>query len=271
MMMNLNKVIYDIKYMLQFWHIGLKETFIDRGMLVVDCLIGTTLPILVQLCFWNYAFSNNNEKFIQNYTFDKIALYVTVSVIIARLNNPWKMIEKFSDQIKSGEFDSYLIKPESHFNYFKNLFYGENIVYLVLLLIFLIPSFYIYSKFIFLIPLLLFLYFSQYICFQMGYIFGLCSFWLINSNFLGFMFYVLTFSLGGVLLPIEFWPEVLQPLLMYNPFRLIVSGVVDVAINPNMNKVITLSLMYIFYYYLFKILIIKLLALSKNVYNSGGG
>ncbi|APJ02619.1 hypothetical protein [Silvanigrella aquatica] len=260
-----------IKNIYQFMNVSMKSTYIDSGMFLTDIIIGISVPVLIQICFWSHAFNSNVNQIFYNFTFDKIIFYVIITVILGRMNNPWHIIDIISGQIKSGEFDSYLVKPMTHFSYYKNFFYGQNIIYLIILCIFLIPAFFIYSHIIYFFPLVLFLYFSQYICFQMGYIFGILAFWVINSNFLAFSFFVLTFCLGGIILPLEFWPNILQPLLEYNPFRLVISGVADMAINPSFHKVIKLSIMYIFYYFLFKIIINKLLSLSKNVYNSSGG
>jgi ABC-2 type transport system permease protein len=68
----------------------------------------------------------------------------------------------------------------------------------------------------------------------LGYfIVGLCAFWLESTIGLGLLYSRLTMLLGGVLMPLEVFPERVQPVLRLLPFATIVYGPSRMFVAPD--------------------------------------
>jgi ABC-2 type transport system permease protein len=62
---------------------------------------------------------------------------------------------------------------------------------------------------------------------------GLCAFWLESTQGIALVYARLMMVLGGLLLPIEVYPDSLQPFLRLLPFAAILSGPGRVFVDPN--------------------------------------
>jgi ABC-type uncharacterized transport system permease subunit len=85
------------------------------------------------------------------------------------------------------------------------------------------------------------------------------------------MYFLLAQILGGILLPIEFWPETFQILLKYNPFRVTISGIPDLILNPSNLSLLKYTCLLIFYGILFQLIILFLTKKSTKINPSYGG
>ncbi|WP_233231307.1 ABC-2 family transporter protein [Silvanigrella aquatica] len=257
------------KKLFKFIKIYSYEVLSNKGSIFSELIASLFFPILIQLLTWTYIYSKNDDILL--YSREKMILYIIITVFLVNLNNGHDIIYETSNRIKSGLIDTYSIKPIDYNNFQFFSFIGKNFIVIVISLIIISSINIIFGNLLFLFPVIIFVLVSQYICFQLSYIFGLSSFWFVNYGFLTFLYYSLTNIFGGVLLPIEFWPEPFQTILRYNPFRLTVSGIPDLILNPNIYSFLQLSALFLFYGILFNLIIKYLKNKAINKYISYGG
>ena len=62
---------------------------------------------------------------------------------------------------------------------------------------------------------------------------GLCAFWLEDTSGLTLIYSRMTMILGGMLIPLELFPEAVQPILSWLPFSSIVYAPARLFVNPS--------------------------------------
>ena len=62
---------------------------------------------------------------------------------------------------------------------------------------------------------------------------GLCAFWLEDTSGLTLIYSRMTMILGGMLIPLELFPEAAQPILSWLPFSSIVYAPARLFVNPS--------------------------------------
>lgn len=62
---------------------------------------------------------------------------------------------------------------------------------------------------------------------------GLCAFWLEDTTGLWLIYSRLTMVLGGMLIPIELFPDALQPLIKALPFSSVIGGPARLFVDPD--------------------------------------
>lgn len=71
---------------------------------------------------------------------------------------------------------------------------------------------------------------------------GLCAFWLEDTSGLVLIVSRITMILGGMLIPLELFPDAFQPVLRVLPFSSIVYGPARMFVNPNLEFLLNLLL-----------------------------
>jgi ABC-2 type transport system permease protein len=264
-----HNIFSNLKKLRKFIYIYSYEILSNKGTIFSELIIAISLPVIIQIITWNYIYSKN--EIIHDYSYLKMTIYVITTVILFNLNNPYDVISDISNKIKSGAIDTFHIKPIPYINFQFFAYLGRNVFMIIFAFLVIVSSNFISGNISYLLPIIFFLFLSQYICFQMAYIFGLLNYWFINDNLLIFLIYTSSQILGGILIPIEFWPEPFQTILGYNPFRLTVSGIPDLILNPNIYSLLKITILFIIYGFLLNKLIQFLTKLSIKKYNSYGG
>ncbi len=244
------------------------EFLANKSVVLSTTIGGLVLPITIQTLTWNYIFSNNTE--IKYYTFSQIFIYICITVLLMVTDDSEDIISNMSERIKDGSIDTYKVKPISNFNLILLSSIGRN--YIIMLSTFLILAIFtlIYNYSV-TVPVLILYLFSQFLVIQMAYVFSLFCYWFINNSFINYLFYLVTQIFGGFLIPIDLWPEPFQSILRYNPFRIIISAIPDIILNPSTKNITTIFFLAIFYN-IFFIFIIKFLEeITIKNYNSQGG
>jgi ABC-2 type transport system permease protein len=267
--MKTNKIKNKINTIKAFLKTYTYESVSDFCLIFSDIIIGISIPVFIQIILWNYVYSETTE--INGYSNTKVILYAIITIIFSRFNNGHNIIVDTSEYIKNGIIDLYNIKPVSYKTFQLLKFCGQNTIYFPLITIFTTVSLFLFGDLNFIIAIIIFIIWSQYISFQLSYILGMFSYWLINDKFLSFLYFVSLSIFGGMLIPIEFWPENIQIFLKYNPFRLLVSGIPDFILNPKLSIFINLLCLFIFYTFILNY-IIKIISKHTIKYcESNGG
>ncbi|MNF94534.1 hypothetical protein D3C84_772460 [compost metagenome] len=82
---------------------------------------------------------------------------------------------------------------------------------------------------------------------------------------------VLASVIGGTLLPIAYWPDYLEPLMRYNPFRLIISGPAEYLLRPSSELLIELSCLYVVWFFIMLIACKVIFKFASSRYSGAGG
>jgi ABC-2 type transport system permease protein len=72
------------------------------------------------------------------------------------------------------------------------------------------------------------------------FLIGLCAFWLEDTSGLVLIYSRITMILGGMLIPLELFPDALQPVLRVLPFSSAVYGPARMFVNPDANFLLEL-------------------------------
>ncbi len=212
---------------------GLKSMLADRAMVMTDFVLGTTTPFLVQFFIWSYIYTTGPDEIV-SMTQQQTVFYYAFALVMGRLNNSYDVISRISENIREGTLEVYLVKPVGFMHQRLAIFLGESVLYMVPLAIVWIlvkgqPS---HWSLIEIASTVILVLVSQVLCFLIGFCVGLFCFWLVESTVLLTAVLVLSTVLGGFLLPPQFWPELVQPLMLYNPFRYLVAGPAQYMVSP---------------------------------------
>ena len=184
--------------------------------------LGIILFVLINL--WITAFTFSNTSNIAGYTLSGILLYlvVTESIIIASPD----IIRDTKKDIQTGVIANTLNKPINFlvFAYSKFMatitikFTGGLILALILLQFYVtIPTITPFA----IIALLITLLFAFSLDFLFKIIIGMSGFWLEETNAIAWVYSKIIFIIGGAIIPIEFFPNWIQPTIKILPFNLL--------------------------------------------------
>jgi ABC-2 type transport system permease protein len=134
-----------------------------------------------------------------------------------------RIVEEIGDDVISGEIANYLNKPYNYilYKYFASIgkatfkFFLTFIVGAIVVIIFLGGiKIEIYS-----IPfILLIVFLAITLHFTMMALLGLFAFWIEDPRSLTFVYSKIVFTIGGMLIPLEFFPDWLSKISQYLPF-----------------------------------------------------
>ena len=198
-----------------------KEWAAYRSHSLVSLFVGPAF-FLVQYFIWSAVFTN--EQTVNGFTFTQIITYYGIVTLINYC------IMDFADWnlqmlIQTGRFITFMLRPLSHRYFALSQKVGHRIlgftiefipVYLIFYFLFDIP----------LIPANIFwalvsLTLGFLMMFLIDYCVGMTGFWLVKTGGIRSMFLLGRDVFTGVLIPLTFFPDVIQKILLYLPFQYI--------------------------------------------------
>ena len=219
-----------------------KEWAAYRSHAMVSLFVGPVY-FLVQVFIWKAVYSMKES--INGLTLEQMITYFGIAALINYL------IMDFADWnlqmlIHTGRFLTYMLRPMSHVYFAFSQKIGHRIlgltvefipVYLIFTLVFgitLIPARFGYA----LISILL----GFLMMFFIDYCVGITAFWLTRTQGIRRMFLLLRDVCSGVLLPLIFFPDILQKILFILPFQYIAYVPIRVCIGSYQLGGITLTI-----------------------------
>lgn len=173
---------------------------------------------------WTTIFTINGETIISGFTLPMMVWYLvlTESIVTAQGH----LIEKIGDEVKTGEIANYLNKPYNYlfYKYFSIL--GETVTsFFLIFIVGGIVALIIVGPInitIELIPIIaITTLFGLTLNFLFAFNLGILSFWLEESKALHFLYQKMVFVLGGMLVPLEIFPELIKEISLVLPFSYI--------------------------------------------------
>lgn len=260
-----------------YGHAALSTMVCDRGMLIVDFFLATSLPYLIQMLIWRYVSQNHSSTEIAGFGYSQLIFYYAYALAAARLNNGYDIIYQLGTDVHEGKLEVQLTKP---FPYPLQKFFGflgESSLYFIPLALILFiqmiyfdaPSTAYHGKYLCGMAMLILL--SQTLCFSFSFCVGLVSFWVVRSGILLTLLTTLSALLSGVLLPLDLWPPFLRPVMTWNPLRFMVAAPAELMVKPD-HTLLTLSLLASLAYCVLFIFLARLLwHKGLHNYHSVGG
>lgn len=188
--------------------------------------IGVFIRVAVLYYLWDSLYKNSPDAVINGFTFENMIVYVVMMQVITMVLFVFPDLE-MSREIREGSITQYLIKPIKY-KYTKiAIVIGENIGFFTILFIpiliiicaiqinlgiNLMPT--AFNLIFFLVSLIL----AFIVDFHYAYIFGLLSFYTLNSWGLFTLRRAITMLLSGAIIPLAFFPNQIQKVIEYLPF-----------------------------------------------------
>nr|WP_306109990.1 ABC-2 family transporter protein [Pseudomonas sp. PB120] len=229
-------------------HTGLLSVYRDRSMLITDLVIATGVPFFIQFAIWRFVYDGASTDRLPQYSLEETYLYYVAVLALNRLNNSYDLIVRVSTHIHEGRLEGVLVKPVSYFTYNLFIFLGESILYYIPVL--LIAAFVIITggDWVGVTGFIMLSLVNIIFCFVLGFLFSLSTFWLTRPDMTLSFQMIMASVIGGTLLPIAYWPDYLQPLMRYNPFRLIISGPAEFLLRPSAGLLVELGCLYLVWF-----------------------
>ncbi len=203
--------------------------------------LGIILFIFLRL--WQVTYSQTNATILGGFTIAQMLWYLVVTESIM-LSTP--RVSYYVDQaVRTGAIAVYLLRPMSYPMHELFACLGERFIrfglnlavgsVIALICIWPIPlSAQGLLLFLLAIPFAFVLDFIGY------FLVGLCAFWMEDTTGLVFLYSRITMVLGGMLIPIELFPESWQSVLRVLPFSSIVYGPARMFVRPDFAEFVQL-------------------------------
>ena len=250
---------------------GLLSVYRDRSMLITDLVIATGVPFFIQFAIWRFVYDEAATSTLPQYSLQETYLYYVAVLALNRLNNAYDLILRVSTHVHEGQLEGIFIKPISYFKYNLFIFVGASILYYIPVLI--IAAFAIIwrGEWAGVVGFITLSVINLFFCFLLGFLMSLSTFWLTRPDMTLSFQVVLASVIGGTLLPIAYWPTYLEPLMRYNPFRLIISGPAEFLLRPTSDLLIELLCLYIVWFLILLAACKITFKFASNRYSGAGG
>jgi ABC-2 type transport system permease protein len=240
-------------------------------MLITDLVIATGVPFFIQFAIWNFVYAEGSTDALPEYTLEETYLYYVAVLALNRLNNAYDLIVRVSTHVHEGQLEGVFIKPISYFTFNLFVFLGESILYYIpvaIIAVFVMVSGGPWAGALGFIVLSLA---NLLFCFMLGFLMSLSTFWLTRPDMTLSFQVVMASVMGGTLLPIAYWPEYLQPVMRYNPFRLIISGPAEFLLRPSSELLMELLCLYVVWFVMVGAACKVIFACATQRYSGAGG
>jgi ABC-2 type transport system permease protein len=212
-------------------------------VLASTIFLGVIMFIFLNL--WRVTFSSANAKTLGGLSLPQMLWYLAMTEAI--LTSRQRMAAAVDHDVRTGAVAVHLLRPLSYPLYRLWTDIGERGVSFAMRLVVVSSiAFGFVGPIPFSLPgLALFALsvpFAFLLDFQIFFLIGLCAFWLEDTSGLVLIFSRITMILGGMLIPLELFPDAFQPVLRVLPFSSIVYGPARMFVNPDLDFLVKLIL-----------------------------
>jgi ABC-2 type transport system permease protein len=212
-------------------------------VLASTIFLGVIMFIFLNL--WRVTFSSANATTLGGLSLPQMLWYLAMTEAI--LTSRQRMTAAVDHDVRTGAVAVHLLRPLSYPLYRLWTDIGERGVSFALRLVIVSSIALIFVGPIpFSLPgialFALSVPFAFLLDFLMFFLIGLCAFWLEDTSGLVLIVSRLTMILGGMLIPLELFPDAFQPVLRVLPFSSIVYGPARMFVNPDLEFLLNLIL-----------------------------
>jgi ABC-2 type transport system permease protein len=212
---------------------------------IVDFLVRSIFLLIILYIFmqlWQVTFHGEGSSLIAGYSFKQMIWYLifTESMTLACPS----VCTKVEEEVKSGDVAYRLTRPVSYIGFHYMGYMSEVAVrFLINLTIGTIlgvvvlgfPNFGYGWLVFFLVAT-----FGFTINFLMNMMLALCAFWVEETRGLEFVYNKLLFTIGGMLMPLEIFPETMQHICRWLPFQTVLYFSAKTAVHYDSSKLLAM-------------------------------
>ncbi len=254
-----------------------KVSFKDSTVYIFDLLLSNLfllLIVFIMMNIWITIFSSNGDKIIEGFTISQMIWYVFITELI--ITSVPSIIRDIGGLVQRGDLVNFINKPYSFIYYSLFDYYGKifPVVFTKMIVagtVVYLWTWYMPISFITLMPFFLGLFLAITLMFFISLFLGLLGFYFEDVSSLHFITYKLLFVFGGILFPLEIYPDSWQWIFFYLPFDEILYLFAKSFVIFDPNLIYDLFLAQIVWVIIFMILS-KILYhfISKNISLNGG-
>ena len=209
-----------LKSFIFYTSIELRKILTYRWEFWFNFLGRTSLVILISYYLWSHIFATQNTDQMQGYTLPQLLIYYIIANLISK-GLIGSNIGFIASEIYQGQLNRYLLYPTSYFFLKMAEYFSHSLFYFIQLLIFLclfaLFGYWTFSPLSLLQITILFLI-ATFCYFQISTCVELLAFWVDNTWSLMILVRFLFTFLGGLMVPLPFFPQWAQNLIEYLPF-----------------------------------------------------
>lgn len=234
--------------------------------------LGIILYILLQL--WKLTFRETGAAQLGGLTLTQMMWYLAVTEALTISRS--RVTDEIDADVRTGALAVQLIRPMSYplYRLWTNL--GERTVKFVFNLL---VGAVVITLFVGPLPLTLEGFFLFLLTLPMAFVvdflglflIGLGAFWLEDTSGLWLIYTRITMILGGMLIPLELFPDWLQPIVRALPFSSVVYGPARLFVHPDLAFLLDLLVRQGIALVVFAVLIMLLYRIAIKRINANGG
>lgn len=205
-------------------------------------LVFLAIILYVFMCVWRATFANNPSDAFAGFSLNEIVWYLAFAESII-MSSP-RVTPLVDEDVRTGAIAVQLVRPLSYPLYRLASNFGEQVVRfattffaaaVIALLLGGVPTNFATGLFfaMLVLPFAFVLDFFGYL------LVGLCAFWFEDTTGLALIYSRLTMIAGGMLLPLQLFPENLRVILKGLPFAYIVNGPSSLFVHPDITVLVT--------------------------------
>lgn len=214
-----------------------KVSVMDRLAYPLELLYANIFILLITFVMsqiWVVVFANNPDKLIAGFSLGAMVWYVFMTELI--LTSQPQIILTIGEEIKSGNVAYILTKPYSFMAYYFYFSFGRTIVTMLIKILFgiLVLSWFVpllNISFLSILATAVAVILALVLNFMIAGCISLFAFWLEDVRSMRFIYQKIVFIFGGLLFPIDVYPQFLQNIIHYLPFEGILYGPARTLVN----------------------------------------
>ncbi len=212
-------------------YLAILQVSIASNLAYINEVVFRALTLLVIVFvlsqLWHTTLAQHGAKILNGFSINDMLWYLVAAEVIA-MSNPL-LTQRIDEEVRSGQIAYQLIRPNSYILYHFARYLGERLVRIgmnsivgaALALVVVGPPHFTWMG-VLAWPLLALL--AVCIDFIAYFCIGLCAFWTEETRPIALIYNRLTLVLGGVLAPIEIFPQPLRSIAQALPFSAILYG-----------------------------------------------
>ncbi len=226
-------MLKTLRLVAAFFQVEAKNTFVYRGMMLL-WMIGWILSFLTMLFLWQAADVSGP---IAGYDQKQLITYYFLGMFVWMVSG-WYTFEVAAEKIHDGSIINLILKPVNfHWYRFGAELAWHTVNTFIYLLFFAMIIFFVkdllYFDFAFgkMLAFIFSLVIAALATFESNMLLSMAAFWLTQYWGLGSLYWLLFSLFGGSMLPLAFFPEIVQPLIKVLPFRFMYSLPIEIYLN----------------------------------------
>ena len=200
-----------------------------------SAIIGFVTEFAVLWFLWNAIFEETKADSIAGFDSGSIYVYYLAVILIGKIIHGTRFTNDVSQDIYQGNLNKYIIFPVHYISFKYAQYIGRMAPGFIQFLLFALVSFFIvrlpdeWSPSIGSFAMgIVAIFFANVIYFLMDFLLQLCAFWIGNVWSLHSLKAFIATTLGGYMFPLVMFPQSLQTVLEFLPFKYLYSFPVNV-------------------------------------------